>query len=170
MSNPQPDARDERERIVLHNVAEFGWHCVNIIEDDGHPPWSFTIGIYETYDFPELIVIGRSRATAHHILDTIANALDKNDRLDLTTPHLSLLPGITCRFLEVHTRYYQDYVGFARWFYRKRHFPLYQIIWPNSDGLYPWDSSAPKSFKEWQPVLSSSSPSCDRDVATDDSP
>ncbi len=36
---------------------------------------------------------------------------------------------------------------------RKRHFPLYQIIWPGNDGLYPWDTHAQKPFKQWQPLL-----------------
>lgn len=44
MTNPQRIPKDEPERIVLSNIQEFGWHCVNVIEDDGHPPWSLTIG------------------------------------------------------------------------------------------------------------------------------
>ena len=68
MNNPQPIASDEPERIVLSNIQQFGWHCVNVIEDDGYPPWSFTIGLYETYEFPELIVFGRSRATSHEMI------------------------------------------------------------------------------------------------------
>jgi uncharacterized protein DUF4262 len=58
MTYPQRTTRDELERIVLSNIAEFGWHCLNVIEDDGHPPWSYTIGLYETWNHPELIVIG----------------------------------------------------------------------------------------------------------------
>jgi hypothetical protein len=61
-----------------------------------------------------------------------------------------------CHFLEVLPRYYSDYVGFALWYYRKRKFPLYQIVWPNNDGLYPWDQNASKAFKEWQHVLGAS--------------
>jgi Domain of unknown function (DUF4262) len=135
MTNSRRTARDEPERIVLSNVAEYGWHCVNVIEDDGHPPWSFTIGLYETYGFPELIIFGRARATAHHILETIATCLEKNERPDLTVPNLELLPGIPCLFREVLARYYSDYVGFALWFCRKRGFPLHQVVWPNNEGL-----------------------------------
>jgi hypothetical protein len=47
MTDPQRVAKDEPERIVLSNIQEFGWHAVNIIEDDGCPPWTFTIGLYE---------------------------------------------------------------------------------------------------------------------------
>ena len=49
---------------------------VNVIEGDGYPPWTYTIGLYDTWSHPELILIGRSRATAHHILDCIATCLD----------------------------------------------------------------------------------------------
>ena len=64
-----------------------------------------------------------------------------------------LLLGMQCHFLEVNPRYYSDYVGFALWFYRKRKFPLYQVVWPNEERLYPWDVDASNAFKEWQPTL-----------------
>ena len=153
MSKPQLRADNTLDRIVISNIAEFGWHAVNIIEDDDHPPWTYTIGLYESYGFPELIIFGRSRATAHHALNTVATALEGNHPPDLNAATVDLIPGIPCLFRKVSTRYYQDYVGFARWFYRKRDFPLYQIIWPNHDNLYPWDNNAPRSFEEWQPIL-----------------
>jgi hypothetical protein len=155
-TNPQRTARDEPERIVLNNIQEFGWHAVNVIEDNGCPPWTFTIGLYETWNHPELIIIGRSRATSYEMLKTLADDIELNSPPDLTDPDGHLLLGMKCHFLEVNTRYYSDYVGFARWFYRKRHFPLHQIIWPNNDGLYPWNADAPKPFKEWQPLLGGS--------------
>jgi len=86
MAQPQRSGTDDLERIVLSNINEFGWHAVNVIEDDGHPPWSYTIGFHETWNFPELIVIGRSRATAHHILNTVAIGLEQIRSPDLKSP------------------------------------------------------------------------------------
>jgi hypothetical protein len=151
MTTPEKLTRDDLNKIVVSNIKEFGWHCVNVVEDAGQPPWSYTIGLYETFHFPELIIIGRSRATSHEMLKFIADDLDANDQPNLTEPQVIL--GLKCHFIEVNPRYYSDYVGFALWFYRKRSFPLYQIIWPNNDGLYPWDPNATKAFKEWQPML-----------------
>ena len=153
MTNPQHIPRDEPERIVLANVNEFGWHCVNVVEDNGCPPWSFTIGLFETWAHPELIVIGRSRATSHEMLQSLATKIEDGDPPKLADPDPYPLLGIPCHLLEVNPRYYSDYVGFALWFYRKRHFPLYQIVWPNHENLYPWDEQTSKPFKEWQPVL-----------------
>jgi hypothetical protein len=68
MTNTQRKGSDIGERKILADIAEYGWHCMNVVEDDGHPPWSFSIGFYETWQYPELIIIGRSRATAHQML------------------------------------------------------------------------------------------------------
>ena len=78
----------------------------------------------------------------------------------------------------MNPRYYADYVGFALWHYRKRRFPLYQIIWPNEEGLYPWDKVRPTHSRSGNPFLAhlakvkgtSGDCDCDTDVATGDSP
>jgi hypothetical protein len=152
MSNVQRVVKDDLERQVIHNIAEYGWHAVNIVEDNGCPPWTFTIGLYETWEHPELIIIGRSRATSHAMLKVVADDIEANDPPNLTDPNGSLILGMKCHYVEVNARYYSDYVGFALWYYRKHRFPMYQIAWP-SEGLYPWDESAPGAFRDWQPVL-----------------
>lgn len=121
--------------------------------DDGHPPWTFTIGLFETWNHPELVIIGRSRAISYEMLNTLATDIERNSPPNLSDPNPYAVLGIRCQFLEVPTRYNADYIGFARWFYRKRHFPLYQIVWPSHDGHYPWDTLASRALKEWQPVL-----------------
>jgi Domain of unknown function (DUF4262) len=158
MNQPQRVTRDDLEKIVISNINEYGWHCVNVIEDDSHPPWSYTIGLYETWDHPELIIVGRSRATSHEILKTLSDDIELNDPPNLTDPNGHMLLGMKCHFIAVNPRYNADYVGFALWHYRKRRFPLYQIVWPDNDGLYPWDVDAPKSFKGWQPLLGAAPP------------
>ena len=147
--------KDTHERIVLANVANFGWHAINVLEDDGTPPWTYTIGLYETWHHPELIIIGRSRATANHMLQTIADILGADQRPNLNEPTTQLLPGVKCHYLEVEPRHHPDYVGYARWYYARKPFPLYQIVWPNTDGQYPWDPNAPDTFRQWQPLLGS---------------
>jgi hypothetical protein len=113
---PQRVGTDDPEKIILRNIADFGWHAINVLEDDGHPPWTFTIGFYETWRFPELIILGRSRATAQHILNTVALGLEEVRSPDLKKTTCDLLPGSSCCFIEVAPHFYADYVGFARWY------------------------------------------------------
>jgi hypothetical protein len=58
------------------------------------------------------------------------------------------MSSMPCRFIEVVAHHYPDYFGFARWYYRGKHFPLYQLVWPSTDGHYPWDTHASKPFKD----------------------
>jgi Domain of unknown function (DUF4262) len=153
MTHPQRLDIELDLQKVLADIAEYGWHGVYVAEGVNHPPWSYSIGLFETWQHPELIIIGRSRATTHAMLENLVMEIEAQYPPDLTDRVDHLLLGIRCRFLKVLPRYYNDYVGFARWYYRKRHFPLYQIVWAGEGGLYPWLQNAPKRFKQWQPVL-----------------
>jgi hypothetical protein len=153
MSRPQRIGNDEGERLLLANITDYGWHSVNVLEEGPNPPWTFTIGLYDTWQHPELIIIGRSRETSQHALNTVVAGLEHQHHPDLRGTTLDLLSGIPCCFVEVSPRNYCDYVGYARWYYRGKPFPLYQIVWPSNDGHYPWSIYAADSFKRWQPVL-----------------
>jgi hypothetical protein len=48
MTNPQRLGTDLGEKKVLADINEYGWHAMHVVEDDGHPPWTFTIGLYVT--------------------------------------------------------------------------------------------------------------------------
>src|SRR6267142_3253175 len=40
MAQPQRIGADDLERLLLANINDFGWRAVNVLEDDGHYPWS----------------------------------------------------------------------------------------------------------------------------------
>jgi hypothetical protein len=48
MTQPQCTGGDCAEQKILADLNEYGWHCMNVVEDDGHPPWTYTIGFFET--------------------------------------------------------------------------------------------------------------------------
>ena len=75
---------DATERKVLADVNEFGWHCLSIFEENDQPPFTFSIGFHETWNFPELIVIGLKREVAHPTLNIVSTLLAEGRRLDLS--------------------------------------------------------------------------------------
>ena len=150
---PRRVGRYDGERKVIADIETFRWHCVRILEEGGGPPWTFTIGLYETWQHPELIITGLSKATAHQVLDNMAVPIKAHRPIDLSTTTEELLTGYACCFVEVPKQKYFINVGFARWYYRGNDFPLYQIVWPSKEGYFPWHPNATASFKRWQPVL-----------------
>jgi hypothetical protein len=144
---------DDAERKVIADVERFGWHCVNVLEESGDPPWSFSVGFYHSWKQPELIVVGLKREAAHAVLNIVAGTIAAGGTLDYSRSTDELLEGYSCCFVEVPTRHYYEYVGIARWFYSGNKFPLYQVVWPSKEGHFPWHHEARESFRQWQPVL-----------------
>ena len=148
---------DDIERDVLTHVQKFGWSCINVPAESGQPTWTFSIGFYETWHFPELVVIGLTLEVAHSTLTFVARQLAEGRRIDLASPNDELFNDPCC-FIEVPKQHYGDYVGTAVWFYNWGDFPLYQIVWPSRDGYFPWNELASDYLKQMQPVLGGPQP------------
>jgi hypothetical protein len=144
---------DASERKVLADVEEYGWHCLNIHAEGDSAPWTFTIGLYKTWKFPELIIVGLKQDVAHAVLNNVAVDLKKGIKPDLASPTGDLLENYMCCYIEVPKSQYREHVGTARWYYGGNDFPLFQIVWPSKDGHFPWHPDASESFRKWQSLL-----------------
>ena len=147
---------DDGERKVIADIEKYGWHSLNITAEKDSPPFTFTIGLFETWQHPELIVVGLKPETVRPILATLTQELAAKQPRDLTAVADDLIEGAGC-FVEVARRHYREYVGYARWYYNGNHFPLYQLVWPDQDGRFPWNPRAPEAYRRAQPVLGEAS-------------
>jgi len=160
MLPPKPKHRlppmNDYERTVQRNVEKFGWHCTTVSPREGDedtPPFSYTIGLYQTYGASELIMFGLHGDTAHSILGIYANRLEQGLHISLNEPCNDLINGYPCIFVQVPRDHYNDYVYSALWFYAEVPFPLHQAVWPNRHGHFPWHVQADQGFRETQPIL-----------------
>ncbi len=144
---------DSPEQKVIDNIAQYGWHCIHIMGEGDAGPYSFTIGLFHTYKQPEFVIFGLPAKVAHQVLSIVVQAIQRDEPLNLSVPTNELLEGYPCCFAEVPATEYHDYMGFCRWYYEGNGFPLYQIVWPNRAGQFPWHPEATTAFKRVQPVL-----------------
>lgn len=144
---------DKSEQKVIDDIATHGWHCIHITAEGALVSYSFTVGLFQSYGHPELIVFGLPQQVAHDILATAADAARSGSPIDLTEPTQALLTDACCEFVAVPATAYREHVGYALWYYEKKLFPLYQIVWPSRSGLFPWHPEASISFREAQPVI-----------------
>jgi hypothetical protein len=144
---------DDSERKVLADVAQYGWHVLNILEEGDHPPSTFTIGLQKTWQHPEFIIVGLKKDVANAILDTLVDAIKEQRPIDLKLATNELLHNGACYFVEVSKQHYPEYVGFARWYYQGDNFPLYQVVWPSKENHFPWNTQATAGYKKCQPIL-----------------
>jgi len=146
------------EQKVIDDIAKFGWHCVNILPEGDLGPYSFTIGLQQTYGHPELIIFGLPSNVAHEVLTVAVGFIQIGNPIDLSLPTDLLLEGYPCVFVKVPESQYHEQVGFCRWYYQGNAFGLHQIVWPTRDGHFPWHPSVSEPFRANQPVLGHAAP------------
>ena|ERR1043165_1498489 len=71
----------EDERTISH-IEEYGCSVVSVAKTDYGFGWSYTIGVFDTCDKPEIITVGLEPETAHFTLNEAAKLLRKG--VDLT--------------------------------------------------------------------------------------
>ena len=141
------------DQKLFDDIEEFGWHCLHVLEEEGLPAFSFTIGLFASYGYPELLIYGLPRKTAHGILTIAAKAAKDGHPIAAGEPTDALLNGYSCLLVPIAQEHYREHLGTAIWYYEHKLFPAMQVVWPNKDALFPWHEAASSSFRSAQPYI-----------------
>jgi hypothetical protein len=150
------DAGDEDEK-ALADIAAYGLHIIQVAEEDELPPFSYSIGIENTLGMPELIVIGLQPAVAGAAINECYRQMKSGAAIKPGEFVAGLLGGdFKCLIGEVSPSYFRQYMGWARWLHKGNGFRAYQIIFPDTAGVFPWEPGASEWFRNRQPLLAAS--------------
>lgn len=142
------------EASIAENVTQYGFH-VCLLESEGYgPPFAYTIGLFKTFGHPELIVFGLSTDMMAYLLEEAAKEISAGKSFLPQHPYPDFLEDQDVRFQQVAPDNASDYMGYAGWFYKYDwSFPVLQLVWPDHDGLFPWDADCDPRLKRVQPML-----------------
>jgi hypothetical protein len=141
------------KKKTIKDIEEFGWHVINVLEDDKGPGFGYSIGLFKTFGHPEILIVGLKRDLMHSIINNIGESIRKGTIFTPQTFHSNLIVGFDCYFTEVKPEFYEQYVGQALWYYENSNFPLIQCIYPTVKGIYPWQEAWPETITDIQPIL-----------------
>lgn len=113
---------------VRDGIAEHGWLCVHIMAERGEAPYSFTVGLFQTYSHPELIIFGLASEVAHATLSRAVENIQQGQILGQGSCS-GLIDGVNCETRWVPIGQYQRYVALCRQYYAGDRFPLLEIVW-----------------------------------------
>jgi hypothetical protein len=141
------------DKKVLNDVRRYGWHVISVMEEDDCPPFTFSIGLYHSFRHPEILIIGLDLTLMQSMINNIGNDIKSGKVYRKGKYYSGLLEGFDCLFRKVAEKHYDEYLGYANWFYRKKAFPVLQCVWPTTKGVFPWEKEFPKDLITWQPLL-----------------
>jgi hypothetical protein len=157
MATWQKDNRVRRLRKQIEQlVAAHGWAVQGVFADPaaGEPTFSYTVGLYRTHKHPELVVFGVSPEVAKTILNRVAFRFAKEgEPIVPGVRYDEILEGFPVVFVTAGQDGVDSHLYAYEWFYKGQTPPVLQMVWPDTDGRFPWEDGFDRRFDAAQPLL-----------------
>lgn len=143
---------------LKRDIVEFGWHVLNVMPDPSNPPFSYSVGLFGSYGHPELVIVGLDSTTAHTLINNVGEEVREGGALAEGSRYDHILEGYDVAVVRVDQKHYPAHFGQAIDFYASEDFSVFQLVWPDRDGRFPWDAGFDSALAAVQPVLSAGLP------------
>ena len=163
--HPEETEAEERARIE-ERIAATGWYCLQVAGTDedsgGLSDFAYTAGLRETFaGHPDLIVFDRDLEAAYAILASVVDELRTGRRLRRGDRSTAVLEGSEVLFCGVPATARTSLMTYTDWLYDREPFEALQVIWPDTEDLWPWEEGSRGSY---QPFLALDAPWRDEDA------
>lgn len=146
---------DPKELLVRTkiNIEKFGLQVIMVNATDYSPSFAYSIGLYKTYQHPEIICFGLPNDLVHAIINDVADLVKKGEKIEPSKNYDNIFKNSRAEFLEVDERNIDDYFAAAINFYETIKFPALQLVWTDRNNKFPWEENFEDKFLHDQPLL-----------------
>ena len=137
---------------ILKDIEEYQVSVAYIDTDGYNPRFGYSIGLWEQFNHPELLLIGLDSESTQAIINNAKNQIAEGTRFIEGVNYPDFLVGYPVQFIEVQPIHYPDYMGYASWYNDYQDYPVLQIIWPDKNSRFPWNNEFNKNFKFSRPA------------------
>jgi len=138
---------------LIKNIEKYGLEVTHVLADETGPRFSYSIGLFESYNHPEIIIIGLKQELSHILINDMAQEIKNGKVYAPLNFYSDILDDFECYIVKVDLSKYDEYVGQAQRYYGDDDFPLIQCIYPTVKGVFPWEKEWPENIKDLQPIL-----------------
>jgi hypothetical protein len=132
-------------------VDEHGWAVQYVPATHETPPYAYTVGLAAAGE-RELLVYGLPRDVSHRLCTEAVARQRAEEGLEPHRPYDGLLSGFAAVFLPVPDARNVDEFAMVRRLWRGRDFRALQLVWPDSQGRFPWDPACDAGVVSAQPL------------------
>ena len=147
---------DPIKKKIVDDVQRVGWHVMAVSPDPDHhkPGFAYSIGLWHSFQQPEIIIFGLHYQTMGHIINDIGNYVQAGNSITTNQPYSDFIQNYDLIFETVAKPWCIEYLRFAVWFYGEdSSFSALQCFWPDKSGYFPWDANFDQKLMPCQPLL-----------------
>lgn len=142
------------------DIARTGWHLVVVGGEDGAPGFIYTVGLWQRYRHPELMIVAPDEKPEGFVgnLTALAKRVATGEALKPNVPIEGAFGKHKGVARQIHENWYPSFLGIAGAVYNSFDFPALQVYWPDRQGLYAWEAQADPELFRVQPLLDQENP------------
>jgi len=145
--------KDELLVQTKNNIAKYGLQVIMVSGSDYSPSFAYSIGLFETYKQPEIILFGLPDKLGQEIINDVAGLMKNGETIKTYTNYGNIFKDSRAEFLPVDNRNIDDYFGAALNYYGTSTFPAIQLVWTDRNDKFPWEDNFEENFLHDQPLL-----------------
>ncbi|MCW3798597.1 DUF4262 domain-containing protein [Sphingomonas sp. BN140010] len=138
---------DPAEQNIIAHVRDHGWSIMKVApatdSDDAEEWFAYTIGLPNTFGWPELICLGMDSDVVGPVLNNAVAELRDSKLTPTSGLQLhDVLNGSPVK-LQANPQIPSNYLGYAKWFagHSGRDMPTWlQLLWPDKQGRFPGEA------------------------------
>ena len=151
---PRPgETLDAGDLRLMADVAQSGFHVVGVPAGDDGAAHVFTVGLFRSWDHPEVAVFGLAPEVLNAAVDRLGDRVRHGERFDHGDVAAGVLDDRAVAFRRIVPRHYAAFLAGAVWYHGGARFPALQAVWADDDGRFPWDRWFPRELRDAQPAL-----------------
>ena len=151
MSHEEHDK--ETEEDIQQAINKYGWFIALFEADTATPAFAYTIGLWKTYNHPEIICFGLSTDIMHELLNDAGGEVKNGKPISLDVDNIDYLSDFPVMFKNVEPDNISDYMGYGQWYHGYKDFPVIQLFWTDKERNYPWQNDYNSALQFNQPLL-----------------
>jgi hypothetical protein len=144
---------DELLKKTKHNIQKYGLQVISIRASEYLPSFSYSIGLLESYQHPELICFGLSTDLMHALINDAAVMIKQGEKLESGRNYDNIFANSVAQFVQVDARNVPDYFKLALKHYQLDQIPAMQLVWTDRENRFPWEMGFEEEFIYKQPLL-----------------
>ena len=127
---------------ISDNIQKYGWHCLHVFPtEEDQDKFSYSIGFGESYNAPEILILGQEREKAHALLNVCAQLLKDGHLIVPDVDDSGVLNGgYNVVFRPVRPECVGGYLGTAVRYYQDRPFTAMVMFLPDRLHRFPWQT------------------------------
>lgn len=145
--------KDELLLQTKRNIAKYGLQVISVSGSNYLPSFTYSIGLFETYNQPEIICFGLPTKLGHAIINDVAELMKKGEVIKPNSNYPNIFKDSRAEFLTVDERSIDDYFAVALNHYGISKFPALQLVWTDRNDKFPWEEGFEEQFIHQQPLL-----------------